>query len=181
MKCPHDQMLSMVVFIIILIIIDSGKANFIFSLPCIYQYWCVLVIQIRWYIWFYKCFFVYYHLQLTCSVWLTCWWIKEPKLPFDMTCLHVLIWAASWENQHSAYAKTKTQISFAVTAKLISAFVFAIWIVQYLYYLHTKFQASSHLQWLYSLVCVRPGQNPHCWFSRVAAHSIYNSGIYCIL
>ena len=28
-------------------------------------------------------------------------------------------------NQHFAYAKTKTQISFAVTAKLISAFVFA--------------------------------------------------------
>ena len=57
-----------------------------------------------------------------------------------------LIWAASWENQQSAYAKTKTQISFAVTAKLISAFVFATWIVQYLYFLNTKFQASSHLQ-----------------------------------
>ena len=71
------------------------------------------------------------------------------------------MWAASWENQQSAYAKTKTQISFAVTA---------IWIVQYLYFLNTKFQAPSHLQWLYSLVCVRPGQNPHCWFSHVAAH-----------
>ena len=34
-----------------------------------------------------------------------------------------------------AYAKTKSQISFAVTAKLISAFVFAIRIVQSLYYL----------------------------------------------
>ena len=55
-------------------------------------------------------------------------------------------WAASWENQQSAYAKTKTQISFAVTAKLISAFVFATWIVQYLFFLNTKFQASSHLQ-----------------------------------
>ena len=40
------------------------------------------------------------------------------------------------------------------------AFVFATWIVQYLYLLNTKFQASSHLQWLYSLVCVGPGQNP---------------------
>ena len=29
-----------------------------------------------------------------------------------------------------AYAKTKTQISFAVTLKLISAFVFDTWIVQ---------------------------------------------------
>ena len=43
-------------------------------------------------------------------------------------------WAASWVNQQSAYAKTKTQISFAVTAKLISAFVFATWIVQYLFF-----------------------------------------------
>ena len=42
--------------------------------------------------------------------------------------------------------KTKTQISFAVTAKLICAFVFATWIVQYLYFLNPKFPASSHLQ-----------------------------------
>ena len=84
-------------------------------------------------------------------------------------CRH--IWAATWENQQSAYAKTKTQISFAVTVKLISTFVFATWIVQYLYFINTKFLAFSHLQWLYSLVCVRgPGQNPHCWFSHVAAH-----------
>ena len=34
-----------------------------------------------------------------------------------------------------AYAKTKTQISFTVTAKLISAFVFATRIVQFLYFL----------------------------------------------
>ena len=40
-----------------------------------------------------------------------------------------------------AYAKTKTQISFAVTAKLISAFVFATRIVQSLYFLNPKFQA----------------------------------------
>ena len=56
------------------------------------------------------------------------------------------------------------------TAKLISAFVFATWIVQSLYFLNPKFQASSHLEWLYSLVCVRPGQNPHFWFSHVGAH-----------
>ena len=53
-----------------------------------------------------------------------------------------------------------TQISFAVTAKLISVFVFATRIVQSLYFLNPKFQASSHLLWLYSLVCVRPGQKP---------------------
>ena len=64
-----------------------------------------------------------------------------------------------------AYAKTKTQISFAVTAKLISAFVFAIQIVQSLFYLNPKVQASSHLQWLYSPVCVGPGRKPEDRFS----------------
>ena len=59
-----------------------------------------------------------------------------------------------------AYAKTKAQISFAVTTKLISAFVFATWIEQSLYFLNPKFQASSHLLWLYSPVCVRPGRKP---------------------
>ena len=52
------------------------------------------------------------------------------------------------------------QISFAVTAKLISAFVFATRIAQSLYFLNPKFQASSHFLWLYSLVFVGPGQNP---------------------
>ena len=56
--------------------------------------------------------------------------------------------------------KTKTQISFAVTAKLISAFVFATLIVQSLYLLNQKFQASSYLLWLYSPVCVKPGRKP---------------------
>ena len=50
------------------------------------------------------------------------------------------------------------QISCAVTAQLISTFVFAIWIVQSLFYLNPKFQASSHLLWLYSPVCVDPGR-----------------------
>ena len=52
----------------------------------------------------------------------------------------------SEKTQRFAYAKTKTQISCAVTAQLISAFVFATWIVQHLYFLNPKFQASSHLQ-----------------------------------
>ena len=70
------------------------------------------------------------------------------------------MWAATWENRIFAYAKTKTQISFAVTAKLISAFVFATRIVQCLSFLNTKFQASSHFLWLYSPVCVGPGRKP---------------------
>ena len=49
-------------------------------------------------------------------------------------------------------------ISFAVTAKLISAFVFVTRIVQSIFSLNTKFQASSHLLWLYSPVCVGPGR-----------------------
>ena len=48
----------------------------------------------------------------------------------------------------------------AVTAQLISAFVFATWIVQSLFYLNPECQASNHLLWLYSLVCVRPRRKP---------------------
>ena len=40
----------------------------------------------------------------------------------------------------------QTQISCAVTAQLISAFVFASWIVQSLYFLEPKSQASNHIQ-----------------------------------
>ena len=32
--------------------------------------------------------------------------------------------------------------------------------MQSIYYLNPKFQASSHLLWLYSLVCVGPGRKP---------------------
>ena len=56
---------------------------------------------------------------------------------------------------NAAYAKTKTQI-----AKLISTFDFASQIVQSLYFLNLKFQASSNLLLLYSLVCVVPGRKP---------------------
>ena len=70
------------------------------------------------------------------------------------------VWALLWENWLFAYAKTKTQISFAVTTKLISAFVFATLIVQYLYFFNVKFQASSHHFWLYSPVCLGPGRKP---------------------
>ena len=87
---------------------------------------------------------------------------KTPKIGFILLGLiyAFMIWASSWENRLFAYPKTKTQISFAVTAKLISAFVFAIRIVQSLYILNPKFQASSYLLWLYSPVCVRLGQKP---------------------
>ena len=59
-----------------------------------------------------------------------------------------------------AYAKIKTQISCTVTAQLISAFFFAVRIARSLYYLNPKFQASSHLLWLYRPVCVGTGRKP---------------------
>ena len=50
------------------------------------------------------------------------------------------------------------------------AFVFATRIVQFLFYLNPKFQASSSFLCLYRSVCVGPGRKPHCWFSHEAAH-----------
>ena len=57
----------------------------------------------------------------------------------------------------------------AVTAQLISAFVFATQIVQFLYFLNPNVQASNHLLWRYRLVCVEPGRNPEDRFSHDAA------------
>ena len=64
--------------------------------------------------------------------------------------------SASVNMKSSACAKTKTQISCAVTAQLISAFVFASQIVQSLFCLNPKIQASSH----FLPVCVIPGRKP---------------------
>ena len=48
----------------------------------------------------------------------------------------------------------------SVTAKLISAFVFATRIVEFLFYLNPKFQVSSSFLSLYRPVCVGPGRKP---------------------
>ena len=58
------------------------------------------------------------------------------------------------------------------SASLISAFVFATRIVQFLFYLNPKFQASSSFLCLYSPVCVGPVRKPHCWFSHEAGQII---------
>ena len=50
--------------------------------------------------------------------------------------------------------ETKAQIIFAVTVKLISAFVFATLIVCFIYFLNPKFPVTSHLLCLYSSVCL---------------------------
>ena len=70
-----------------------------------------------------------------------------------------------------AYAKTTAQIGCAVTAQLISTFVFASQIVQSLYFKNLKFQAASHLLCLYSLVCGTKSETPKR-FSHNAAHII---------
>ena len=70
------------------------------------------------------------------------------------------------ENRIFACAKTKTQISFAVTAQLISAFDFATQIVQSLFFLNPKFQASSYFLCRFVLDLV---DNPESRFPGVAA------------
>ena len=54
--------------------------------------------------------------------------------------------------------KAEVQISCPLTAQLISTFVFTTLVVQSLYFLNPKFQASNHLLWLHSQVCVKPDQ-----------------------
>ena len=53
---------------------------------------------------------------------------------------------------------------------MISAFVFATWIVQSLYFLNPKFQASTHRLWLYRSVCARPSRKPRRPISQNEAH-----------
>ena len=64
------------------------------------------------------------------------------------------------------------------TAKLISTFVFATWILQFLYFLN-PFPAFSHLLCMCSSVFVGPVWKPHCWFSHNVAHFIRESRWCC--
>ena len=82
-------------------------------------------------------------------------WVKRYEHGYELHYMSLVMRKPAFAN-----AKTKTQISFAVTAKLISVFVFATRIVQSLYFLNPKFQASGHLRWMYSPVCNGPGLKP---------------------
>ena len=73
-----------------------------------------------------------------------------------------------------AYEKTKPQISCAVTAQLISAFVFATQVAQPIDFLNLKFQASRHLLWPYISVCV--GHVQKSWIS--CCSSYYFTYVY---
>ena len=77
---------------------------------------------------------------------------------------------ASWENQQFAYEKTKAQIGNREADQHLC--FFATRIVQFLYFLNTKFYASSCFLLLHRPVCVGAGRKPHCWFSHEAAHSL---------
>ena len=50
-------------------------------------------------------------------------------------------------------------------------------IVQFLFYLNPKFQASSTFLCFYRPVCVGPVRKPHCWFFHEVAQILY----YCLL
>ena len=79
--------------------------------------------------------------------------------------------------------ENKDADQFAVTAKLISAFVLATRIVQSLDFLNTKFQASSHLVWLYSPVCMGPGRRPPktgCLRTRLILHRCVNVMLFLL-
>ena len=68
--------------------------------------------------------------------------------------------------------ENKAADQLSVTAQLICGFVFATQIVQSLYFLNRKFQASIDLLLLHSLVCVGPGLNPRRpVFSRRGSHN----------
>ena len=91
-------------------------------------------------------------------------WIDLHFSIFSFPYLHSLFFCIDWGLIEPRRKKTgllhmrkQTQISFAVTAKVISAFVFATRIVQSIYFLNPKIQASIHLLGLYSPVFVGPG------------------------
>ena len=73
--------------------------------------------------------------------------LKKPLISFQRchSCMYLqtYIRAAASENQQYAHAKPKAQTSYAVTAQLISTFVFVTRIVQFLFYLNPKFQAFN--------------------------------------
>ena len=71
-------------------------------------------------------------------------------------------WASFWGYLHMRKQRRRSASRFATR------------LVQSLYFLIPKFQASSHLLWLYSLVCDRPGWKPRrpVFSQRGSIHSL---------
>ena len=71
----------------------------------------------------------------------------------------------------SCICENKGADQLCSNAQLISAFVIVTRIVQFIFCLYQKFQASNFIKCLYSLVCVRPGQKPKLLgFSRTCSN-----------
>ena len=84
-----------------------------------------------------------------------------------------------WHHEETVmHMRKQRRRSALVTTKLISTFVFATWIIRFLYFLDPEFQTSSHLLWQYSPVLIRSGQKPECWFSHDAAHITIMAVLY---
>ena len=78
---------------------------------------------------------------------------------------------------NNLHMRKQRRMLASVSAKLISAFVSAKRIVQSVFYLYPKFQASSTFLCLCSSVCVGPVQKPHTTllvFQRGGSHVVYN-------
>ena len=90
---------------------------------------------------------------------LCCTWSKTPKTGVLITRL-ICHMSPAVRKPTFCICENKDADQLAVTAQLISAFDFIIQKVQSLFFLNPKFQASSHLLWLYSPVCVGPGRKP---------------------
>ena len=100
------------------------------------------------------------------------------------SCLKKALFPSSTYMRKPAFCicENKDADQLRVNAKLISAFVFATRIVQTLYFLYPKFQASSYLLWLYSPVCGGPGRKPRrLVFSQLGSYSIHLSNVNCYL
>ena len=76
---------------------------------------------------------------------------------------------------------TKAQISLRIRAVWSVPLLFAAWIVQYLYFLYPKFQASIWLLWLRRPVWVLPGCRPRrqvfSWHGSVVFKTALNINI----
>ena len=97
----------------------------------------------------------------------------------NVTCYDQMYLSRVMRKPAFCICKNRDADQLPVIAKLISAFVFATLIAQSLFFLNMKFQTSSHLVWLYSLVCVGPGRKPRGPVFSQRGSFIQNQGVPC--
>ena len=78
----------------------------------------------------------------------------------NVSLFNIVLYEFEPRHKKTGFLHMRKQRRRSVTAQLISAFVCATQILLSLFFLDPKFQASSHLLWLYSPVCVGPGRKP---------------------